>query len=97
MSKRNTDSRVRDKRKMRPTGHTDDNGTEILEGDIVEWTPPGSAPMETCVVLWRASLERFGLRDRRGIVWDFERIAESSDLRVRGNIYHRPELIAMAT
>lgn len=81
---------------MKSTGHTDSEGTEIFEGDIVEWSPSGSPPMGSCVVVRIATSERFGLRDRRGVVWDFERVAQNSDLRVCGNIYQHPELIAVA-
>lgn len=85
------------------TGMKDSNGTEIYEGDIINWLVGrnGQGFVEEGHVEWRQIegcyivINRFSTKDNRENILPLIRCTR--DIKVIGNIYDNPELLAVSS
>jgi uncharacterized phage protein (TIGR01671 family) len=75
---------------MQSTGFVDDYGTEIFEGDAMQYLPTSS---DNCIafVVWDSKKQQWALNN----MGDYEAICkyESNNLQIFGNIHANPELL----
>ena len=79
---------------MQSTGLKDKNGTEIYEGDIVEFKYPYDKRIKTTgVIVWNDNIACFGISMKETTEqYELYRITAENYLTVMGNIYQNPEL-----
>lgn len=80
---------------MQSTGLKDKNGTEIYEGDIVEFKYPYDKRIKTTgVIVWNDNIACFGISMKETTEqYELYRITAENYLTVMGNRYTNPELL----
>lgn len=80
---------------MQSTGLKDKNGTEIYEGDIVEFKYPYDKRIKTKgVIVWNDNKACFGISMKETTEqYELYRITAENYLSVIGNVHQNPELL----
>lgn len=80
---------------MQSTGLKDKNGTEIYEGDIVEFKYPYDKRIKTTgVIVWNDNIACFGISMKETTEqYELYRITAENYLTVIGNVHQHPELL----
>lgn len=79
---------------MQYTGLKDKNGTEIYEGDIMEFRPWNKEETENYIVKFISDDASFrGIKEKKSSIKVLSLINSEQGLKIIGNIFENPELV----